>query len=538
METDKGLLEAASPSNASGSRLASNETNRQPRAECHWTIHHRGDEYEALPDLPDDNPDRDYDIEDESTWPTWNSGVDADAFSKTVSEGLEGNTFSKCANDDIPLSLETLSRQREKSTRQRRLEELSFAIVSRNLGLLSDIREKMSNEIRDDCSYTSLNGNYDKLTIEIREARALHLAATYLDGSRQCCMIIDTLPYRADDYDQFGHTVLDNIFITVLRSHTNVAPNTVSISFLDQTRFAGEEVDICGRWDADSPCVRELFASGQSRIPFSWKHEFCQTSVQTVCHSITNIFMRDEPLDVNKRSGLFNGTCENCGHKNSILPLHALVFVASHLANNGTKDETLYGALACLVCLIWCGANPFIKASIVLPGQQTCDHQPATPLELAEKISPSVRSNCSETTLTGWSVFMSVLRYISTQHSFMGWTDVVLSELEPHETPLNRWNGLGLLWGAIQAEFLSHRKVTGMDGVLSKRFDMSGLLQGLEAGQGPINIDWIRGGFMNPVDNNGYFDDTIYPTVNEVCKRYCANVEQWGRISFISAPSF
>lgn len=108
MGTDKGLLETSSPSSTSGSRPAPNETRHHPRAECHWTIHHRGDDYEPLPDVPDDEPDKDYDIEDESTWPTWKNGVDAEAFSKTISEGLESNTFSKCSNDDVPLSLENV----------------------------------------------------------------------------------------------------------------------------------------------------------------------------------------------------------------------------------------------------------------------------------------------------------------------------------------------------------------------------------------------------------------------------------------------
>ena len=526
MGTDKGLLETSSPSSTSGSRPAPNETRHHPRAECHWTIHHRADDYEPLPDVPDDEPDKDYDIEDESTWPTWKNGVDAEAFSKTISEGLESNTFSKCSNDDVPLSLETISQQREKSTRQRHIEELSFAIVSRNPDLFLNLEKKIEE-----------NDGLDELGDILPEVRGLHLAATYLDGSRQCCMLFDAIRYHRESYDQFGHTVLDNIFITILRSHTNVVPSTLSRSFRAHTRFAGEEVDICGRWDVDSPCVRELYASGQSRIPFSWKHEFCHTSVQTVCHSIMNIFLRDDPLDVNKRSGLFNGVCEICGHESSNLPLHTLIFVVSHLANSGTKNETLYGALACLVCLIWCGANPFTKADIIIPGQRTCDHQPTTPLELAEKISPSVLSKCSGTTSTGWSVFISVLRYISTQHNFTDLTDIELSKLETGNISLAKWDGLGLLWGAIQAEFLSHRKVTDLDGALSMKFDMNSLLQGLEAGQGPINIDWIRRGLMNPVTNDGYFGDVV-PRVNEVCKEYCANVEQWGRIRFIGVPYF
>jgi hypothetical protein len=69
--------------------------------------------------------------------------------------------------------------------------------------------------------------------------------------------------------NELGHTVLDNLMISILKSHTDCLPGTVDEAFNKQKRFSGEEVDICGRWDADSAHIRTLLARGESRIPSS-----------------------------------------------------------------------------------------------------------------------------------------------------------------------------------------------------------------------------------------------------------------------------
>ncbi|RYP46237.1 hypothetical protein DL768_007504 [Monosporascus sp. mg162] len=229
---DKRLLESPTLSESHGYGSTESGQSFQPKSECHWTIHHHQDQYEALPDPPDDDSDREYDIEDESTWPTWTSSVDASIFSETVNEGLGHNAFSKCPDDDMPFSAEAISQHRQKSSRQRKQEDIAFAIMARNFDLLSGLLDGDEiDEVYDICE----------------EMRASHLAATYLDGSRQCCLIISALPiFPETPLDQFGHTVLDNIFLTILRSHTRVIP-----------------------------CA--LYATGQSNIPFQWKHEFCHT---------------------------------------------------------------------------------------------------------------------------------------------------------------------------------------------------------------------------------------------------------------------
>lgn len=102
-----------------------------------------------------------------------------------------------------------------------------------------------------------------------------------------------------------GHTVLDNLMIAILKGHTSCTPGQVDNAFKGQVRFSGEEVDICGRWDADSGCIRELLAKGIHRIPFQWEHKFCHTSIQTICHSIMTIWGTEHAPNINAYSGLF-----------------------------------------------------------------------------------------------------------------------------------------------------------------------------------------------------------------------------------------
>ena len=529
--TGQGLIESSPPATLHSADSERHAQHSKPRQDCHWTIHHHEkNDYESSSDSSVDEPDQGYDIEDESTWPAWKPQTDGRTFSDTIQEGLEGNAFSRHPAQDVPFSTQAVSEQRRKANRQRKQEEIGLAIMSRNLELLQELLQTDLREVDKDTQ------------VLLNEMNSLHLAATYLDGSRQCCLIIDALP--SEDYaprnerDQYGHTVLDNIFLTILRSHTRVAPGAASKSFQGLKRYPGEEVDICGRWDADSPCIRQLYANGQSSIPFEWKHEFCHTSVQTVCHSMLDIFRRqDYPLDVNMPSGLFRNICHECGCEGSGTPFHTLVMVAYHLAEDGSPDETLFGALACLICLLFCLSNPFRKSALVLPGTGICDHRPMTPLELCEAISRRAPTyQWTEAARTGWSVFMMVLKHITIEHEI---DEEDLEELDMGDIFLVKWLGLGPFWGAIQTEFLSYRRLSPTEGALSPRFDMGKLLRGLEDGRGPIDVELIRGDMMTEPNEYGIFRNAsspISPTVTEVCKEYFANVEQWGRIKFIETP--
>ncbi len=163
-----------------------------------------------------------------------------------------------------------------------------------------------------------------------------HLAISYLDGSKNCCNILDILllglPYDIQPHkvplNAFGHTTIDNLMIIIMENHTSTKPGFVDHTLATESRFIGEEVDICGRWNAGSECYCDLLASGKSSILFDWKHKFCHTSTQAICHCLDAIMYRSGDAMLVTPSGLFLRYCQNCGQKLQLLPLHTLVLTA------------------------------------------------------------------------------------------------------------------------------------------------------------------------------------------------------------------
>lgn len=255
----------------------------------------------------------------------------------------------------------------------------------------------------------------------------LHLASTYLDGSKTCCSvfsdIVDGMPsgeasIRRLYTNHLNHTVLDNLMIAILKAHTSCTPVMVDEAFKKERRFAGEEVDICGRWDADSDCIRHLHATGNPSIPQKWKHMFCHTSVQAITHCIGTLFSPHWGPDINTPSGIFLKRCSNeeCGLKLQLQPLHTLVVTTVYLAQLGSDGEALFGMIACLLCLLGKGANPLLKANVSLNAllnsgdSQYCSHLELDPLELAQKVPLSLISEWPEERITGWKTFCSILK--------------------------------------------------------------------------------------------------------------------------------
>lgn len=201
----------------------------------------------------------------------------------------------------------------------------------------------------------------------------------------------------------------------MLRSHTSIHPGTFSYRFQSPNRFPGEEQDICGRWDAESPTVRELFRQGYARIPTRWKHVFCHTAVQVVCHSIVAIFASPASPNINTQSGLFVRRCTACGLELKLGPLHAVVVVAFYLAQSGLPGETLFGALAIMVCLISLGADVFITANISVDDilrssdSRECRHTLMSPFDLMKAVPGSVIDAWSEGCRVGWACLVKVL---------------------------------------------------------------------------------------------------------------------------------
>ena len=135
-------------------------------------------------------------------------------------------------------------------------EALGFSIMSRNAVLMIDLLNQIEDRL-------DLAGLYP-----------FHLAVSYLDESKTCYMTLERLVImRPRSFIKFyvndlGHTVLDQLIIAILKAHTSCLPSVIDAIFKKEKRFEGEDVNICGRWDANSNCIRTLLANDNSGIPF------------------------------------------------------------------------------------------------------------------------------------------------------------------------------------------------------------------------------------------------------------------------------
>ena len=174
-------------------------------------------------------------------------------------------------------------------------ETISFAIMGGNLSLLRSVLSQFRDvldEILELDSGQDLRKVMDDAGVNL--TTLLHLATSYLDGGNTCCLMLNALLAAETPFDfadphfinVAGHTLIDSLLLVILRSHTNVPLNTVDSQLGRSARYSGQEVDICGRWTATSDCYKTLLASGHTQIPWAWKHKFCRTSAQAICHSL------------------------------------------------------------------------------------------------------------------------------------------------------------------------------------------------------------------------------------------------------------
>ncbi|KAK4676463.1 hypothetical protein QC764_0060640 [Podospora pseudoanserina] len=365
------------------------EALQAPSQLCRWLIYVPPINYKHIPDIPDSNPDAERDDLDPNSlnfWQEWPSDPGS-SYTEVIHESITHGSFSRIPSDTLPLSTQLITESVRQHSKAVELDAWKMAIMSGNVELLVTLWEKE-----------------EALPEKIADIHPIHLAATFLDGANTgCCMIaelISMLPWmylRNYPLDDLDHTLLDKFMINILRSHTSVYPEEVSNAFNPPHRFPGEEKNNCGRWDADSPVIRALFCSGYSRIPNDWKHAFCHTAIQAICHSSIAIYGSPLSPDINALSGLFVRRCGHCGLQLKLGPLHALVVVTFYLAHRGMSGETLFGPLAILVCLMSIGADPLLKTNMSVEDilgtaePDRCHHRPLDALDLMEAVPVSLQ---------------------------------------------------------------------------------------------------------------------------------------------------
>lgn len=513
-----------------------------PSQLCNWAIHVNIPRYEPIPDPPS-VPTEPYDMDDEASWPQW--GANSTTLSGRMAESLSETDFTSITSQELPMSTSAIIRSVQRSPEQLEADALSFAIIAGNYDTVVRIIERHAGDP----------------PLSDSSPSPFHLAASFMMGSKTCCDMYDVLLEMHGNAsiglhfrDNKGYTVLDMLFVKILSAHTSAKPIQVSDGFEGQARFPGEERDPCGRWDADSPCVRRLYASGQCRIPQDWKHPFCHTSVQAICHSITAIFSKPQSPSINTRSGLFSRGCQSCRQRLELTPLHSLLLVAFHLAVNGRRGETLFGAIACLSALLVHGADPHQTAEVskdLLTGHtvsRRCDHKPANAAQLAENVSEYVLRACVPGAEPGWRAFVLIL-----QHA----TAVAKKDrsYQAFETPLqceckfacfSRGNFsctdspfLGTIWAFIQAEFLTYRRIAVDDPWISSHFNIEAVSLWLEGKTGILETGFQMEGMLKPYSRCGWFMDhwavLLRPCPDEIGTEYFINMEDWSRSTFIEA---
>ena len=523
-----------------------------PSSLCRWSIHYREDIYYDPIPSPPRSPAEKFDLDDEDSWPPWPRSDSSKGYTDKLSDSLESNDFSSVPVIDLPIAANHVSRAARDSPKELLEEALGFSIMSRNVDLMYDLIKKTRHE-----------------GVDVSGLYPFHLAVTYLDGSKTCCSILEhlqrySLSIRKLYVNDLGHTVLDQLMITILKAHTSCLPSVVDVIFKKEKRFEGEDVDVCGRWDADSDCVRQLLANGRSTIPFEWKHMFCHTSIQSICHCMGNMYEFGGYKMFNTPSGLFLRHCLHCGLKLQLLPLHTLVLVGLHLSRSGCENENLFGILACLLCLLSRGANPLLKANLsvqdLLDNDQVndCTHEELNPAELAEKASSTLKLTCSKEISTGWQIICNVLRHSQAEwnanfckgRSTSSEGEISTDEEATHEhhelqfpRPCATWKHenffgankiLASLWAAVQTELLTYRRLEEGDEWISRNFNMQSLNEGLITG-GKVNISLVQNEMMRPFCDCGLFQDygQDFPIVDDVAAHYFSNLEDWKRTTFI-----
>lgn len=509
-----------------------------PSQLCRWSIHCAEFAYEPLVSRTP-SPEPDVDPLDERSWKDWPISLEQQPCHQRLFDSLARNDFSDIKAKDLPIAVPPIVKTLE-GPNDRLLEEaFGFGVMARNAQVLIDLAKEIET---------------DDAKKKIEKLYPLHLATSYLDGSKTCCSILSTLLELSSvstnliSRNKMGHTIFDNLIMVILKAHTCVTPGKVDGNFRNEKRFPGEEVDICGRWDADSDCVRELLKAGDSCIPFAWKHKFCHTSVQVICHCI-EVAVMGQTLEA--PSGLFIKYCASCGLKMQVLPLHLIVLTAIFLAQFGTKDEDLFGILAVLLTVLKEAASPLqtvdISIQALFPDEASdmdptgCSHRHLRPLELANLVPSKFVESWSSKKRTGWAVFCQVLRL-----SEKTWESdeipsngrcMISGAIHGHcglDNYFGKSRELAILSGAVQTEYLTYRRLAEVDPWLSPNFDMGEIRESLDKGELP-KIGFFEDDMVHPVCDCGNFDSPMVgvPLAQEIMKDHFSNLEDWSRTTFI-----
>ncbi|KAF2810121.1 uncharacterized protein BDZ99DRAFT_442635, partial [Mytilinidion resinicola] len=545
----------------------------RPTTLCNWAIHVFQEGYEGAWSETDPIHDK-YAVDTGSGLKDWPPAWTAPPFEARLRNNIESNDFSSLPAETLPMAISQVAKAAEKSPNELLKEALGFAIMGRNIELIENLCE----EIR------AIDFNI------FADLYPFHLATSYLDGSKTCCHVLETLKFSILEtkkltVDNFGHTILDNLMIQILKNHSSVTPELVDDALRGEIRFAGEETDICGRWDADTEHYRLLLKTNHRSVPFEWKHKFCHTSAQAIVHCIAGISSLSglsRRSNDDTMSGLFLKHCSHCGKKLQLRPLHTLVLTAFFLGKHGCEDENFFGMIACLFTLVGIGADVLdtadISLSLILSSEygNECSHKDITPLCLASLLTKEFLGleglEWTEEKREGWWVFCDILRRLDAasnefmngeyeqetedgpviyhnkrvrsteEHAGQATMPYMPCDIESHGDAKRGFfsdHSLGHIWAAVQAELLTYRREKDEDEWISQDFDWKSFCCSLKAGERP-SIPLLHEGMMKPYCACGIFGDgwSRRARRDEVCAFHFSNMEDWSRSTFLDDIQF
>lgn len=542
-----------------------------PTQLCRWSIHVLQSEYEVVSSPPPQSPDSSAD-ENPEHFKEWPADWHEPPFEQRLRDNFATNDFSDLKAEDLPIAIGTVAKAVEHSPGVLFEEALGFAIMGRNPILVDELLQQWTKEKSD-----------------ISSLYPFHLAITYLDGSRSCCQVFALLGTCLDREARdkgiltngLGHTLLDNLFITILRNHSSTPPGAVDDAFKLDRKFAGDEIDICGRWDADSDCYRTLVSLGKLTVPFEWRHKFCHTSIQAVCHCIQSINLH---FSVELMSGLYMKRCFFCGEKLQLTPFHALVITAFFLGQYRTRDEDLFGMVCCLLSLMaverYVESGPpnlslAIAVSIPLlldtSDEVACSHEEMSPEQLATKLS-AFQVGWSPEAERGWEMIINILQEgedprklnlregiapllsdeVKNRGSFnptsLEWEDLEELYFDDIDLGYSRRcqhseeyrvfglnNILGHIWAAVQTELLTYRRQDQDKSWYSAYFDLDSVSRSLQH-HVPASMPLMHDKMMKSYCACGRFNRESFhlpPNRDDIAQYYFSNLEDWSRTTII-----
>lgn len=505
---------------------------QSPTNLCRWAIHAEQHAYEPIPEVS--NEDELFDIRNPNSWAEWpDQQLSSLSFTNSMQNSLENHAFSHTPVEDLPISMNMITSSVSQDPRCLVIDAWKLAIIAGNRDLLATLRLQSDQTVRDD----------------IKDIYPFHLAIAFLDGAKSCCGVFEDLLAELNTrhcrVDNFGHTIFDSLMISILRSHTDLYPKEVSSGFREMTRFPGEEKDICGRWDTDSPIIRRLFEDGNARIPVQWKHPFCHTSVQAICHVLSG-WGRHTEVD---SGGLFARYCSNCGLKLTLGPFHTLIIVAASLARNGVAGETLFGAIAVLTYLLKMGRYTHVMQKFDVsvedlygnaePGR--CYHKSMDAFEFIQTVPLGIIEQWSSECQVGWECMAQILRIAAEVESEEG------DESDEEDMDLHlcgryaahcKEPKLGILWATIQTELLTYRRLDEGMPWISANFSMQALEIFLKIDGEEFDTPLVKANMIKPHSECGWFEDRITPIAEDVCNHFFMNMEDHSRSSFSPRAEF